>query len=951
MATHLIRTREREGMYLWPKKVLVSSDFALISKMDFRDISPSELPYVTIGLVKEKPYSQLFMSWLKGHQNTTWYDGTDIAFQALNKGDVELVMGSQHQILGMTHYLEWSGYKLNIVFDYGFDSTFGIRNDQPLLCTIIDKALNLVDTTKISTSWMNKTFDYQAKLAEAQRPWLIGAACLLMCVLILVITLLRKHKQEGKRLETLVAERTDTLAAETSTLVGLFRAFPHLIFCKDLDLRFTRVNDKLEDFFGRNREEIIGKDEVEGLNIDPELAKAHREAEMKVLRDGKMLRFEELIPALDGKVAVFETIKAPITSDGNVIGLFGISWDITERKAIEEEARVASHAKSAFLANTSHEMRTPLNVIVGLAGLMLDEDNLPPIPRENLKKINVAGNTLLSIINDILDISKIESGKLELMPIEYDMPSLVNDVITLNMVRIGDKPITFLLDISDELPHRAIGDEIRVKQIMSNMLSNAIKYTENGFVTLRIRCEREGESDLRMSIEVKDTGIGISPAGLKKLFSDYNQVDTNANRKVEGTGLGLAITKRLADMMDGTITVSSELGKGSTFSVAIKQGFVTAKPIGPAIADSLRKFLFKDEREETCTSLVRPDLNYARVLVVDDVPTNLDVAAGLLRKYKMKVDCVTSGKQSIECIESGVPVYDAIFMDHMMPEMDGMEAARHIREIGTDYAKKIPIIALTANAIVGSDNEFLRNGFQAFLSKPIDIMRLDSIVRQWIRDKSKEPDSPSHSPKPPAPVEKPASDAQIQGVNLNTVHQLYGGDMDIYMTALRSYANNMPAILDKMREITRESLPGYAINVHGVKGSSGSIGASALQNTALQLEKAAKAGDLTYVQEHNEQFLKEAGELIASIKAWLAAYDAAHEKPVADSPSLATLRDLKRGCDDYDINAIDRAMDELEGMTYENDQELVAWLRARVDNIDYAEISERLKKYEEDARQ
>jgi CheY-like chemotaxis protein len=241
-----------------------------------------------------------------------------------------------------------------------------------------------------------------------------------------------------------------------------------------------------------------------------------------------------------------------------------------------------------------------------------------------------------------------------------------------------------------------------------------------------------------VSFYVRDTGIGIREADIAKLFTDYNQVDTRANREIEGTGLGLSITKKFVEMMDGEIKVESEFGKGTTFWVNICQGFVTDVPIAKETVENLRSFRYQDNKKQAQGKMKRTDLSYAKVLVVDDFPTNLDVAAGMLRKYKMQVDCVLSGQEAVDAIAAGKPVYNAIFMDHMMPGMDGVEAAKLIRALGSEYAQNLPIIALTANAVAGSEQMFLENGFDAFLAKPFNVMNLDSVVQKWVRDRTKE---------------------------------------------------------------------------------------------------------------------------------------------------------------------------------------------------------------------
>jgi PAS domain S-box-containing protein len=404
------------------------------------------------------------------------------------------------------------------------------------------------------------------------------------------------------------------------------------------------------------------------------------------------------------------------------------------------EAENASEAKSRFIANMNHEMRTPMNVIVGLTDLMLEEDK-PVNIKETLQKINTAGNTVMGLNSDVPDISKVEAGKMELMPVQYDTASLLNDIIGLNMIRAEDKPIVFKLDINENLPFSLFGDDLRVKQILNNLLSNAFKYTREGTVTFGVGCRREGRrhgDDVWISFYVSDTGIGIRGEDMKKLFSDYNQVDTRANREIEGTGLGLSITRKFVELMDGEITVESEYGKGTTFRALIRQGYVTDKLIGKETVESLSNFRYLDKKKQAQKKLSRSDLSYARVLVVDDFPTNLDVAAGMLRKYKMQVDCVMTGQKSIDLIAAGEPVYGAIFMDHMMPGMDGVEAAKAIRALGTEYARNIPIIALTANAIAESEQMFLANGFNAFLPKPFNVMSLDAVIQRWVRDKSRE---------------------------------------------------------------------------------------------------------------------------------------------------------------------------------------------------------------------
>jgi signal transduction histidine kinase len=397
-----------------------------------------------------------------------------------------------------------------------------------------------------------------------------------------------------------------------------------------------------------------------------------------------------------------------------------------------QEAYSASDAKSKFIASMNHEMRTPMNVIIGITDMMLDDDKYADADKEPLRKINTAGNTLMGLINDILDISKVEAGKMDIIPMNYEFSSFLNDIITLNIIRIQDKPIDFQMDIDENLPHALFGDELKVKQVINNILSNAFKYTREGTVTLTIKCEKQGAGTILTTFTVKDTGIGIKAEDLPKLFGNYSQVDKKANRTIEGTGLGLALTKAFVELMNGEISVESEYGKGSTFTIRIPQGFVSDGTLGKENAENLRRLRHIESTKEV-KKLVRPDLGYARVLVVDDFPTNLDVAAGMLRKYKMKVDCVTSGQEALDIMTYSETHYNAIFMDHMMPGMDGVEATKKIRDLGSEYSRSIPIIALTANATSTSEEFYLANGFTAFVAKPFKMTVLDEVVQKFIK--------------------------------------------------------------------------------------------------------------------------------------------------------------------------------------------------------------------------
>jgi CheY-like chemotaxis protein len=473
----------------------------------------------------------------------------------------------------------------------------------------------------------------------------------------------------------------------------------------------------------------------------------------------------------------------------------------------------------------------------------------------------------LGLVNDVLDISKIEAGKLELTSVDYGTADLLNDIITLNMIRIDSKPIKFIVELSGNIQRKLYGDELRVKQIFNNLLSNAFKYTKEGTVTLRVDCLSADENNIRVSASVSDTGIGIRQEDLKKLFSDYNQVDTKANRKIEGTGLGLSITRRLIQMMDGEITVESEYGKGSCFHIRFMQKVTESETLDPETVKKICNFRYADKKRHLSTGVDRPDLSHARVLVVDDYQANLDVAERMLRKYKMKVDCVSSGQAAVDLFRAGEPVYDAVFMDHMMPEMDGMEATQLIRGVDSDYARNIPIIALTANALAGNEQMFLDNGFNAFLPKPINILKLDEAVKKWMV--SGHSRLPVREKQGAADHEGESGRGEIPGVNMNARDYLYSGDMEIYRFTLESFVKNTPSTIELLQNVTEETLPNYTINVHALKGMTAAIGAEDISGRAKKLEAMANAGDLQEIIAENSEFLKDVEILTANVKKWL----------------------------------------------------------------------------------
>jgi len=540
---------------------------------------------------------------------------------------------------------------------------------------------------------------------------------------------------------------------------------------------------------------------------------------------------------------------------------------------LENQTRIAvqaSQAKSEFLATMSHEIRTPLNAVIGLSEIEL-QCEIPEKSRNNINQIYQSGTTLLRLINDILDISKIEAGGFEPLYLEYDTASFINDTINLNRVRIGSKPINFILEINGDFPLKLIGDEIRLKQILNNILSNAIKYTNEGSVTLNIAWEKIHPAK-QASVEaallrftVSDTGIGIRKDDIVKLFNDYSQLDTKANRRIEGTGLGLVITKKLLDKMGGNISVESNYGRGSVFTVSLIQDLVNDDSIGDENAKKLRNFLFKsDDDEEIIEHSWMPDV---RVLVVDDLPVNLQVAVGLFEPYGLKTDTVCSGQEAINKIFTG-KIYDLIFMDHMMPGMDGIEAAAIIRK----HDPNIPIIALTANAIVGMREMFISHGFSDFLSKPIDTHKLNDILERWIPDvkKSIKKSKSGQNGGSSAETAFSAWIPEIPGVDIEKGIAATGGTIEGYLVVLNIFCDDTNNRLPLLKKIiaggsSEEDISLFITNIHAIKSALAAIAVSDLSAKAAALEAAGKARDMIFIKENLPEFTIQLVNLIEKI--------------------------------------------------------------------------------------
>ena len=567
-------------------------------------------------------------------------------------------------------------------------------------------------------------------------------------------------------------------------------------------------------------------------------------------------RFEWMHQKLDGEAIPTEVTLVRVKYRGGY-AVAGYIRDLREIKAMVAEMRRAeiaeesNKAKSDFLAKMSHEIRTPMNAILGITEIQLQDNTLPQATKEALGRIYNSGDMLLGIINDILDLSKIEAGKMELVPAQYDVASLIHDTVQLNMMRYESKPIDFKLKVGETVPSVLVGDELRIKQILSNLLSNAFKYTQEGMINMSVFIEREDEkenADVVLVFCVSDTGQGMTEEQILKLGDKYSRFNVETNRGTEGTGLGMNITRNLINMMNGEMDIESTPGMGSTFTVRLPQQDAGFEMFGKEWAENLEQLNLNKISKTRNAQVTREFMPYGRVLAVDDMETNLYVVKGLLAPYGLSIDTALSGFETIEKIRDGND-YDIIFMDHMMPRMDGVEAVKIIRSIGYKH----PIIALTANALAGHAEMFLNNGFDGFISKPIDIRQLNALLNKLIRDKQ--------SPETLEAARQQKHILTSAGQKTNLDPQL----AEFFVRDAEKAIVKLEAIfINKCRRADDVSM--LVINAHAMKSALANIGEQELSEGAHRLEQAGRDRNTELILSEVPAFLDALREVIEKNK-------------------------------------------------------------------------------------
>ena len=520
----------------------------------------------------------------------------------------------------------------------------------------------------------------------------------------------------------------------------------------------------------------------------------------------------------------------------------------------KEAADSANRAKSDFLAQMSHEIRTPINAVIGMDEMILRETNDPDI-KEYALDIKSASKTLLSLVNGVLDFSKIESGKMEITPANYNTEELIDDLVNMIADRAEKKYLEFDLDIDGNIPKTLYGDDVRLEQVIINLLTNAVKYSEKGTVSLKMACEGIEGDECTLYVEVKDTGIGIKEEDMEKLFESFQRLDERKNRNIEGTGLGMAIVQGILTMMDSTVVVKSDYGKGSVFSFKVKQGVVDPTPIGEYRRHRGELAKADDNRELVVLK--------ADILVVDDNDMNLKVAKGLMKKLNVVPDTVNSGKKAIEMIKN--KHYDIILMDHMMPVMDGIETLKLIRKNWL-IDSSTTVIALTANAIAGAREMYLNEGFSDYMSKPIVPEQLEKMLETYLPEGSykyemKTDDSASDN------KDGLISTLRNKGFNVDAAMTYCMNDESFLLELLNTFVNSEP---EKRSSITGlyndKNWADYSTYVHALKSSARTIGADKLSKLALEQENASKAQNVPSIISGFEGMMKEYAKVVEVLK-------------------------------------------------------------------------------------
>jgi signal transduction histidine kinase/CheY-like chemotaxis protein/ABC-type amino acid transport substrate-binding protein len=802
--TELVRTSDRAGRFLWPNTPMLLNRYALVSRLDYPDISMNDVVGARVGVQSGTVYEELFKRWFPEHPRITAYSNTNEFFSALERDEVDIVMSSQNQVLAVTNYMERPGYKINVLFDYASESVLGFNKEERILCSIIDKAQGLMDLSRITDLWLHKTYDYRVKIVESRQPLLISISVLLICVVGLMFVLLSRKRDAGKRLEALVEERTAKLHYQNWLLEAVTNNYKGIIWSIDTNGIVTLFNGSSLRKLGIDRSSFVGQNMEHARRMDYRVNIVLDPKKQMFIADGP----QEWITEVDGNTYLSNTVPFYDTG-GKVLGITGTTDNITEivrlSKELEtalEAAEAANRAKSAFLANMSHEIRTPMNSIIGFSELALDCE-IPEEPKSYLRLIIENSKGLLQIINDILDVSKIEAGKMTIENVDFDIHEVFEICRSATIPKAMEKGLLLHFYAEPVINKRLVGDPTRLRQIFINLISNAVKFTNSGIVKVLATIISAASDTITIHFEVKDSGIGMTAEEIKRVMEPFTQADHSTTRKYGGTGLGLSIVKNLVELMGGELFVESTPGIGSRFHFNLTFGTVDVsedsgdKP--PAADDELK----------------RPNLS-GEILVCEDNHMNQEVIRKHMERVGLRITIAENGKVGVDTVkgraERGEKPFDLIFMDINMPVMDGLEASAQMTALGV----KTPIVAMTAN-VLSSDRElYERSNMRDCIGKPFTSQELWHCLLKYIK-----------------PIDKQQNKDDEHG---------YGDDILLEMRSI--FVNDNQNTFAEFKEaIDGNDIPKAHRIAHTLKSNAGTIGKPALQEAALDAEKRLKDGE------------------------------------------------------------------------------------------------------------
>jgi PAS domain S-box-containing protein len=719
-----------------------------------------------------------------------------------------------------------------------------------------------------------------------------------------------------------------------------------IIYTMPLCCIFVETNGKIIDcnqeaanlFNLSDKQEFIARfsDLSPEYQQDGKLSRVREAEVIKQALETGYFRFEWTHQKLDGEQIPAEVTLTRVKYKGED-AIVGYIRDLRELYSMIHErskAKIAEESnktKTKFLAKMSHEIRTPLNSILGITEIEMLNEDLPEETRESLIKINNSGDLLLHIVNDILDLSRIETDKLDLINQAYSIENLINDAVYLNTSWIENKHVEFKLVIDENIPSELIGDESRIKQILNNVLSNAFKYTEKGGVIMDVSFEPREQDEIMLVFRVTDTGQGMTEEQTHKIFDEFSRFNLEANRNIGGAGLGMNIANNLARLMNGTITVKSKPGEGSEFTISIPQKKTGNAVLGKEQAENIQQFHISNSKQKKKTQIAREYMPYGRVLIVDDVETNLYVARGLLSPYGLSSDSAISGFEAIDKIKAGNK-YDIIFMDHMMPKMDGIETTKIIRSL--NYT--LPIVALTANAMAGQAELLMENGFDDFISKPIDIRQMNVLLNKLIRDKYPA-DVIEHARQQKAKMEALSSAKEKYADTEPELAEIFSRDANKAIATLETISRN------KYRR--NDDINMYVTTIHAMKSALANIGETGLSSLALALENAGRQHDVEIIHDKTPEFLDKLEKIIDKLKP-----KEENTKEKDSDADLAHLREqmsaIQNACSSYDKKLAKETLAELREKKWSRETKQVLDIMA--ENLLHSEfeaVADTAKKY------